>query len=187
MQCDLSVLVIRFSHTQTSDCSHSSTADQQRIQLQSASHESVCLVPEWTSICLCLTAIFGQATTYVRASYSADIGITTATTSDVSSTCIVLALVAGRQDCQPYPNTVSQQQTLHICFSATVKSAVLLTIAVNMTCVVAFQCIERPNTNLLDCISDTVSSWIQAFHQALHISAFLGSVSEIPPSKDTPF
>ena len=123
-----------FSHTQTSDCSHSSTADQQRTQLQSASHESVCLVPEWTSICLCLIAIFGQATTYVRAFYSADIGITTATTSDVSSTCIVLALVAGRQDCQPYPNTVSQQQTLHICFSATVKSAVLLTIAVNMTC-----------------------------------------------------
>ena len=44
--------------------------------------------------------------------------------------------------------------------------------------VTAFQCIERPNTNLLDCISDTVSSWIQAFHQALHISAFLGSKSE---------
>ncbi len=41
--------------------------------------------------------------------YSADIGITTDTTSDISSTCVVLALVAGRQDCQPRPN--SQQQT----------------------------------------------------------------------------
>ena len=40
----------------------------------------------------------------------------------------------------------------------------------------AFQCIERPNTNLLDCISDTVSSWIQAFHQALHISALFWEV-----------
>ena len=35
---------------------------------------------------------------------------------------------AGRQDRQPYPNTVSQQQTLHSCLLATVKSAVLLTL-----------------------------------------------------------
>ncbi len=34
-------------------------------------------------------------------SYSSDIGITTNTTSDFSSTCVVLALVAGRQDFQP--------------------------------------------------------------------------------------
>ena len=49
--------------------------------------------------------------------------------------------------------------------------------------VTALQRIKRPNTNLLDCISDKVSSWIQAIHQALHIGAFLGSVSEIRPSR----
>ncbi len=37
----------------------------------------------------------------LRAFNSADIGITTNTTSDFSSTCVVLALVAGRQDFQP--------------------------------------------------------------------------------------
>ena len=50
-------------------------------------------------------------------------------------------------------------------------------ITVKMTCelhVNAFQCIERPNTALLDCISDTVSLWIQAFYQALHIGASWG-------------
>ena len=46
--------------------------------------------------------LFTQATTYIlRAFHSANIGITNATTSNVNSTCIVLALVAGRQDCQP--------------------------------------------------------------------------------------
>ena len=43
--------------------------------------------------------------------YSADTGITTAATFNVSSTCNVLALVASRQDCQPNPSTVSQQLT----------------------------------------------------------------------------
>ena len=55
----------------------------------------------------------------------------------------------------------------------------LLTITAKRTCE-----IERPNTKLLDCISDTVSLWIQAFYQALHIGAFLGSVSEIRPAKE---
>ena len=44
---------------------------------------------------------------------------------------------------------------------------------------------QQPNTNLLDCIPDTVSSWIQAFHQALHISAILESVPEIRPTNGT--
>ena len=63
-------------------------------------------MPEWTSICLCLTAIFGRATTCILgAFYFADIGITTNTTSNVSSTCVVLALVAGHQNFQPRPAT----------------------------------------------------------------------------------
>ncbi len=44
--------------------------------------------------------------------FTADIGITTDTASDLSSTCVVLELVAGRLDCQPRPN--SQQQTLQL-------------------------------------------------------------------------
>ena len=47
-------------------------------QPQRAGHEPVCLVPEWTSICLCLSGVFAQATPHIlRASYSSDIGITT--------------------------------------------------------------------------------------------------------------
>ncbi len=74
-------------------------------------------MPEWTSICLCLSGVFAQASTHIlRASYSSDIGITTNTTSDFSSTCVVLALVAGRQDCQPRPN--SQRQPLRLFLSS---------------------------------------------------------------------
>ena len=36
---------------------------------------------------------------------SADIGFITNTTSNISSTNFVLALVAGRRDCQPRPNS----------------------------------------------------------------------------------
>ncbi len=50
---------------------------------------------------------------------SSDVGTSTDTTSDVSSTCVVLALVAGRQDCQPN----SQQQTLPILLSSFQVSA----------------------------------------------------------------
>ena len=35
-------------------------------------------MPEWTSICLCLSGVFAQASPHIlRASYSSDIGITT--------------------------------------------------------------------------------------------------------------
>ena len=66
---------------------YSSTADRQRAQLQSAGHEPVLLVAEWASICMCLPATFRQAATYIRELYTLiDIGITTETTSDVSTT-----------------------------------------------------------------------------------------------------
>ena len=63
---------------------------------------------------MCLIALFNRASTHIlRAFYSADIGviipITTDTTSNISSTCVVLALVAGRRDCPPRPN--NQQHT----------------------------------------------------------------------------
>ena len=41
----------------------------------------------------------------VRAFHFADVGITTDTTCNISSTCVVLALVAGRKDCQPRPGS----------------------------------------------------------------------------------
>ena len=50
----------------------------------------------------------------LRAFHSADIGITTETTSNVSSTCVVLALVAS----QPCLRTVSRQQTLQMFLSS---------------------------------------------------------------------
>ncbi len=59
------------------------------------------------------SGVFAQASPRIlRASYSSDIGITTNTTSDFSSACVVLALVAGRQDCQPRPNSQRQQLRL---------------------------------------------------------------------------
>ena len=133
---------------------YSSTAYQQRTQLQSGGHEPGCLVPEWTSICMCLTAhaLFRLTTTYIlRAFHPADTGITTATTlSALHALCL-----------RSWP-TFSLSQNLSVSsrcytsFSATVKLAV--TMAVHMTCemhISAFQCIARPYTTLLDCIGYT--------------------------------
>ena len=53
----------------------------------------------------------------LRAFHSADIGITTAATSNVSSMWIVLALVAGRRDCQP-ALTLSVNSRCYECFSS---------------------------------------------------------------------
>ena len=50
------------------------------------------------SICLCLIALFKRASMHIlRTFHSVDIGIITDTSSDLSSTCIVLVLVAGRR------------------------------------------------------------------------------------------
>ncbi len=55
--------------------------------------------------------------------YSADIGMTTATTSNLSSTCVVLALVAGRRDSA----SSSQSATFTtVVVSAAFQSAILL-------------------------------------------------------------
>ena len=105
LECDLSVLIKM--QAASPPCSH-----RLRTQAHSDSQTSsfsapvtslfaLCLVL-WTTTCLCLIALFKRASSHIlRAFYSADIGITTNTTSDFSSTCVVLALVAGRQDFQP--------------------------------------------------------------------------------------
>ena len=99
-------------------------------QPQRAGHEPVCLVPEWTSICLCLSGVFAQASTHIlRASYSSDIGVTTNTTSD----------------CQPRPN--SQRQPLRLFLSRFRLQRFYMT--VNIASEMhsnAFQCIAQPNT-----------------------------------------
>ena len=102
MQYDLSVLVtmqaafMTSSRAQTNRCSaHESTANNHRTWLQHAGHELVCLVPEWTSICLCLPGLFEPDFAHIlRAFYSADIGITNTSSCD-SPTCFMPELVAG--------------------------------------------------------------------------------------------
>jgi len=59
-------------------------------------------VPELVVKCLLVRDCTFQGSTHIlRAFYSADIGMITDTNSDLSSTCVVLALVAGRLNCQP--------------------------------------------------------------------------------------
>ncbi len=75
--------------------------------------------------------------------YSADISITTDTTSNLSSTCVVLVLMAGRLDCQPRPN--SQQQTLQLFLSSFRRQQFYL--AVNIASEMHFsalRCLTQP-------------------------------------------
>ena len=67
MQCNLSVLVtlqVSYLSHRLAIAIHSSKADHQQTlqgtEIQSAGHVSVCLVAEWTSVCLCLAALFRQ-------------------------------------------------------------------------------------------------------------------------------
>ena len=144
MQCDLSVLVelqaasSLFTHRLRTQAH----TDSQQEQLQCAVHEPVCLVPGlWTSTCMCLIALFDRASTQIlRAFYSADIGITTDTTSNISSTCVVLALVAGRRDCQPRPN--SKVTDAIIVVTAASQSPTLLSMTVNIASEVLFNALR---------------------------------------------
>ena len=121
MQCDLSVLVTLqatsqgLSHTQTSI--HKSMANNHKTQLQHAGHEPVCLVPEWMNICLCLPGLFKSALTLIlRALYSADVDITTASCD--GPTMFVTELVDGSSfhqfDLKLSPRFIYSQQ-LAIC------------------------------------------------------------------------
>jgi len=85
---------------------------------------ALCLIL-WTSACMCLKALFNRASTHIlRASYFADIGITTDKTSNISCTCVALALVAGRRDsASPYlislalPVSNRRHYCCHVSFS----------------------------------------------------------------------
>ena len=80
----------------------------QQEQFHSTGHKPVCHVPGssvGTSTCICLITPIDRASThFLRAFSPADIGTTTKTTSNICSTCVVLALVANCQDCQPRLN-----------------------------------------------------------------------------------
>ena len=85
---------------------------------------ALCLIL-WTSACMCLNALFNRASTHtLRASYFADICITTDKTSNISCTCVALALVAGRRDsASPYlislalPVSNRRHYCCHVSFS----------------------------------------------------------------------
>ena len=82
---------------------------------------------------------------------TADIGINTDTTSNLSSTCVVLELVASRLDCQPRPN--NQQQTPQMFLSSFQRQQFYLTVNIaSKMHFNAFQCIAQPNTAFHDCI-----------------------------------
>ena len=62
--------------------------------------------------------------------YSADIGVNTDTTSDLSFTCLVLELVVSLLDCAACPH--SQHRRHEWYFSAAFKSAILVNTLVTM-------------------------------------------------------
>ena len=70
-------------NTETEDSStYIQTASKSSLSAPVTSLSALCLVL-WTSICMCLTALSNRASTHMlRAFYSADIGISTTTTSD---------------------------------------------------------------------------------------------------------
>ena len=160
------------SLTHTSDCISHFKGRPPGTELRSAGHVSVCLVAEWPSVCFCLAALFRQAATYIlKVFHPADIGITTTATSNVSSTCILLAFMASL-DHVSLDLTLSVSNRSYEYFSAAVKSAVLLTMTVSVD---ACQCMSlnhatQHNLACLHTVSDTISM-SQAFYQALHISA----------------
>ncbi len=119
---------------------HTDSQQEQPVTSLSVS----CLVL-WTSTCLCVIALFKKASTHIlRAFYSADIGINTNTTSNLGSTYVVLALVAGgraQRSASPQQSTTNAA----ILVSAAFQSAILLSMTVN----IASRCIASCGA---DCI-----------------------------------
>jgi len=101
---------------------------------------------------------------YLHSGYdSADIGITTDTTSNLSSACIVFV---GCQNCQPCP--MRQQQTLRILLNSFQISG-----CTYHDCNYSLADASRSLTQL--CILCHSNSMAQACYQALQISASLGT------------
>jgi len=126
----------------------------------------------WTSVCLCLFALLKRASIHIlRAVHSADIGIITDTTSN-HSTMHTLCLRSW-----PAVRTVSlvlsvSNRRYKYC-SAAFKSAVLLTIIVNIASEMHFNASRSlTQTCMTACHSISMS---QPCYQALQISAFLGT------------
>ena len=101
----------------------------------------LCLIL-WTSACMCLKALFNRASSHIlRVSYFADIGITTDKTSNISCTCVALALVAGRRDsASPYQ---SATDAITVVTSAS-QSANLLSMTVNTASEMQFNALRSP-------------------------------------------
>jgi len=143
-QC-LRLVVVKLQAT-----SHFLCTDQGRQQLQTASKSSfsalVCLVPASVDKYLPVLDHTCQKSLELRAFYSADICMTTHTTSNLSSACVVLAYVAVR--------TISfdpaASNSSHECFSAAFKGNSTAQ-SCNHSLQHAFPCIMRPNTTLPDC------------------------------------
>ncbi len=102
----------------------------------------------------------------------ADTGITTDTVCNISSTCVVLALVAGRKDCQPRPNS---QPTDASIVTAASQSATLLSMTVNIASNMHFNALRSLTQPCLTayCIQCNYPM-MQALYQALQISVSLG-------------
>ncbi len=121
IKCDFSVLVeIHAASSLFKQTEDSSTCRQScKEQLQLAGHEPVCLVPgsvdKYLPVpdCTLQQSLNTHSEGFLLCRYR----YTTDTTSNFSSSCVVLALVASLLDCQPRSN--SQQQTL-LWFSATI-------------------------------------------------------------------
>ena len=96
--------------------------------------------------------------------------------SNLRYTRVVLALMAGRRIIS-LDLTVSNRRYACLLSSCQVRGSTYHDHRYGLQD--AFQCIAQPRTTLLDCILYYNTSMMQAFHQALQISACLGRVSEI--------
>ena len=121
--------------------------------------------------------------------YFADLGITINTTFNLSSTCVVLAVVAGRQDWQPRLNSQQQKSLLlsQQLFSQRFSEESTLhdfTYRLWYSLRDAFQCIAQRNTTLLDCILYLMKYWSRHFTKLCELLYPWKRVLEIKSIKD---
>ncbi len=135
MQCDLALLVTlqaALFHAKASSRSAFWFTSQQPQNTTQARRSRACLPCAWTIACLCLPGRFEADLTHIlRAFYSADIGINTASSCD-GPTCSVSELVAGSASIsltQAQPQS-SQQPTA--CNVSTQPATVVIQIVLNI-------------------------------------------------------
>ena len=99
---------------------------------------ALCLIL-WTSACMCLNALFNRASTHIlRASYFADIGITTDKTSNISCTC-ARGWPSGLS-ASPYQSATDAITVV----TAASQSANLLSMTVNIASEMHFNALRSP-------------------------------------------